>query len=206
VNEKVLTYSLVERRFVWDILAVKAASIHKDIVGFLKRKLLSLPRSVQESLKVISCFGSQVDTDIIEKLHSSETLQSFMEDLKCAVNESILKTSGRFYFFTHDSIQQAAYELMSLEEQRECHCYIGSELLKNISASREPTFLFMFDAVDQLNISKAMGVTVPALAQGMIWSIFWQRLKAAAPTSHNMPYSYFLWLHPSIVFFKQQGR
>ncbi|EED86502.1 THAPSDRAFT_264653, partial [Thalassiosira pseudonana CCMP1335] len=165
VNEKVLTYSLVERRFVWDILAVKAASIHKDIVGFLKRKLLSLPRSVQESLKVISCFGSQVDTDIIEKLHFSETLQSFMEDLKCAVNESILETSGRVYYFTHDSIQQAAYELMSLEEQRECHCYIGSELLKNISASREPTFLFMFDAVDQLNISKAMGVTVPALAQ-----------------------------------------
>ena len=182
VKEKMLVNSVFEKRWMWDIVAIQSISIQGSIAEVLTRKISYLPYETQEALKVMSTFGSQMSDEYINHLYPvEEKKQEFCDQLNSAVEESVIERIDSKYRFVHDMIQQAVYELMSIEERAECHfrngvqilsgrftcleCHFrdGIEMISGIDDSR-----FGFDhttaaAIDQINIAKSLGVIDPSM-------------------------------------------
>jgi predicted ATPase len=159
VDEKILHYSLTKKRWVWDIRNVKSVSVDENVADLMKHKLLRLPDEIQDALKLISCFGTQVSTDIVRKLtSSSNNLGDVITHLDQASEESILEHNDQVYKFAHDMLQQATYELMSPDQRGAYHFSIGLQLMPSIS--NEGSFdSLIFTVVDQINNAKSYGVT-----------------------------------------------
>lgn len=159
IDEKILDYSLTKKRWVWDINSVKSVSVDDNVAELLKLKLLRLPNEIQDALKLISCFGTQVSNDIISKLcSSSENSRDIITFLDQAWEENILDRNDQGYTFAHDILQQAAYDLMSPQEKGSYHFSIGLRLMRSIST--EASFdALVFTVIDQINNAKRYGVT-----------------------------------------------
>ncbi|KAL7453012.1 hypothetical protein ACHAWC_004717 [Mediolabrus comicus] len=159
VDEKILHYSLTKKRWIWDIRNVKSVSVDENVADLMKHKLLRLPNEIQDALKLISCFGTQVGTDIVRKLtSSSNNLGDVITHLDRASEESILEHNDQAYKFAHDMLQQATYELMSPDQRGAYHFSIGLQLMPSIS--NEGSFdSLIFTVVDQVNNAKSYGVT-----------------------------------------------
>ena len=155
VDEKVLHYSLMERRWVWNIEAVRAVSIDDTVAELLTRRLLQLPDNVQATAKVVSCFGSQINGSMMRPLSQSDQWKGLLDGLDGAVQENILLKQGQCYKFVHDMLQQASYELMNEEERCEHHYDIGMQLLSSMSSSENSDFNpTEFAAINQINCPK----------------------------------------------------
>ena len=75
-----------------------------------------LPSEVISALVVLSCFGARSDVSLIEVLER-EIRQPLISPLNEAVAQSALgKRNGEFYFM-HDQLQEAAYNMMTPEER-----------------------------------------------------------------------------------------
>ena len=91
VKDSILNYSLSDKRWVWDIEAVKSTSIDKTVLELLARKLSQLPGNIVDGLKVLSCLGPKVDDTIMKYLYTSpESRNEFIACLDLAVGENIL--------------------------------------------------------------------------------------------------------------------
>mmetsp|Transcript_7798 Transcript_7798/g.13753 ORF Transcript_7798/g.13753 Transcript_7798/m.13753 type:complete len:833 (+) Transcript_7798:1125-3623(+) len=155
LQEKILHFSLFGKRWVWDIEDVRAVSIDENVAELLAKKLLQLPNNVQAALKVVSCFGSEINESIVRLLSTSEEWRGLVDGLDGAVNENILEKCGH-YEFVHDMLQEASYELMDEEERLEDHYSIGMHLISNMPSSEDPDFsLVAYAAIGQINRSEA---------------------------------------------------
>eukprot|EP01082_Thalassiosira_pseudonana_P010602 g9555.t1 g9555 contig37:239603-242777(+) len=157
VDESILNYSLVEKRWVWDIEAVKATSIDENVLELLQRKLLRMSGDVQVALNALSCFGSQIDMSIISLLYTEQQRLNFIDNLEKAVQEQILERRGSAYSFVHDLLRQAAYDLMTSEEKGRSHYVLGIGLITNLPEYDEPQYKSIaFIGIDQINKAKAL--------------------------------------------------
>ena len=164
VEESVLNYSLPEKRWVWDIEAVKSTSIDKTVLELLARKLLDLPENVLDALRVLSCLGSKVDDTTIKRLYTSPGSQrDFIACLDHAVNEHILDKSQNGYNFVHDMLKQATYETMSEEDRGKEHLSIGMYAITNASTDTDKSNALTLFIADQINAANAHGVTEDSL-------------------------------------------
>jgi predicted ATPase len=165
VKDSILNYSLSDKRWVWDIEAVKSTSIDKTVLELLARKLSQLPDNIVDGLKVLSCLGPKVDDTIMKYLYTSpESRNEFIACLDLAVGENILEKSGdSAYSFVHDMLKQSAYAVMSEEEKGEKHFWIGMHLIANASADTDEFNAIIFSIVDQINAANTYGVTEEAL-------------------------------------------
>eukprot|EP00984_Skeletonema_dohrnii_P020820 scaffold10231_cov140-Skeletonema_dohrnii-CCMP3373.AAC.1 len=165
VKDSILNYSLSDKRWVWDIEAVKSTSIDKTVLELLARKLSQLPGNIVDGLKVLSCLGPKVDDTIMKYLYTSpESRNEFIACLDLAVGENILEKSGdSAYSFVHDMLKQSAYAVMSEEEKGEKHFWIGMKLIANASADTDEFNAIIFSIVDQINAANTYGVTEEAL-------------------------------------------
>ena len=160
VEEKLLYYSLADKRWVWDIEAVRAVSIDETVAELLARKLLQLPLNVQESLKVISCLGTQIDHNTLQLLSQAEVWRDLDVGLEAAVRENILESQGNVYRFAHDLPQQASYELMDEEERCKTHFDIGMHLISTLSLSKDSDMSpVAFVAISQINRAHSFEAT-----------------------------------------------
>ena len=160
VDENILRYSLPKKRWVWDINDVKSVSVDDNVAELMKHKLLRLPNEIQDALKLISCFGTQVSKDIVSKLRSSsensdDAITTFLEQAR---EEHILDHNDQVYKFAHDMLQQSAYDLMSPEEKGAYHFNIGLRLMSSVSTEASYDAL-IFTVIDQINNAKRYGVT-----------------------------------------------
>ena len=164
VEESVLSYSLPEKRWVWDIEAVKSTSIDKTVLELLARKLLELPENVLDALRVLSCLGTKIDDTTIKHLYTSPISQrNFIASLDYAVDEHILEKSQNSYNFLHDMLKQAAYETMSEEDRGKKHLSIGMQVITNASADTDKSEALILFIADQINAANAHGATEDSL-------------------------------------------
>ncbi|KAL7539509.1 hypothetical protein ACHAXR_009352 [Thalassiosira sp. AJA248-18] len=159
VDEKSISYSLVKKRWVWDVSKVKATSIDDSVANLMTRKLMRLPEDTQKALKLASCFGLRVGESSLRILLAYEEFRDIFSHLNNAQQEGILEWDGQCYRFAHDMIQQAAYELMTPEERGKQHFSIGIQLVThlNLSSSTDSCIFnpVSFTAADQINIAKS---------------------------------------------------
>jgi predicted ATPase len=162
VREKLLVNSVSKKRWVWDIDAIKSVSIQESIAEVLTRKISYLPHDTQETLKVMSTFGSQISEECINHLYPEAKRQEFRDRLNSAVEESVIEKVGSKYKFVHDMVQQAVYELMTPKERGECHFQNGVKMISSLSScddSHTELGILSFAAIDQINIAKSFGAT-----------------------------------------------
>ena len=145
-----LEFSVERRRFVWDCDIVDLQMISDDVAKLLTERFNKLPKSLMQTLKIVSCLGSQVEESTIELLNLDQQLTPFnmMDELDQAVKELIMEKAGPFYQFTHDIIQFTIYNLIPLASRKILHKTTGDALLR--SAADNPTIQLL--AADQINM------------------------------------------------------
>ena len=173
-EEKLLDFDFVKGSWCWSLEEIqKIAITNKNVVELVAGNLKKLPEKTQQTLKLASCIGNQFSLNIISILQS-QSLQNTASSLWEAVQAGIIiplndsykiilsldtnrdlqeeiKHLHIAYNFLHDSIQQAAYSLIPLEERQEIHQIIGKALLENTPENELKKNIF--DIVNQLNIS-----------------------------------------------------
>ncbi|KAL9187062.1 hypothetical protein ACHAXT_010782 [Thalassiosira profunda] len=158
VDDKILRWSLGDKRWTWDIEAMKATSVDNSVAVLMTRKMAQLPEETQNAVKVASCFGLRVEDNSVALLQSCEEFSNLDVGLVAAQQEGILERGEGIIKFPHDIVQQAAYELMSTDERGRCHFAIGLRLFSHLSLTGEsihsdPT---AFVAADQINMAKSL--------------------------------------------------
>uniref|UniRef100_A0A7S4MJX0 Orc1-like AAA ATPase domain-containing protein n=1 Tax=Odontella aurita TaxID=265563 RepID=A0A7S4MJX0_9STRA len=146
-----LRFSLVKSRWEWDLESIRARNIADNAVDFMKSKLQCLAPEVAQALKIAAAFGTECSEDIIDIIERDpESIQGVRVSLDVAVSEGLMaKIRGSVFRFSHDQIQDAAYQLISENEKKEFHLQIGRYLRQN--SSPEETRSYLFVIVDQLN-------------------------------------------------------
>ncbi|KAL7544942.1 hypothetical protein ACHAWF_008314 [Thalassiosira exigua] len=153
-DKKILTYSLDKRRWIWDADSIAVMTISDSVAGLLVKRLLSVEKSMLDSLIIASCFGSQANTSVIELLHGLKGIGNIVKHLDAAVDEGILEKAGPLYMFAHDSIQQSVYELIPVKERIQLHVDIGLMLISNSRlASRDMIEEIFTFAVSHINFA-----------------------------------------------------
>ncbi|EJK65447.1 hypothetical protein THAOC_13687 [Thalassiosira oceanica] len=122
VETSVISYSLAEKRWIWDISTIQGIPMNDNVAQLMAERLLHLPVDVRESLKTMSCFGFKVCSGVLLKLVSAATLDQ-------AVAMRIINLVNGEYSFAHDKIQEGSYNMMTEEEQSERHGTIGMALV-----------------------------------------------------------------------------
>ena len=132
----------------WDMAKIEAMNITDNVVELLINKLKNLPESTQNILRLAACVGNNFDLNtlsiICEKLPSE-----LVQDLVIAVEGGLIQ-AGEDYKFTHDRLQQAAYNLIDETQKRAVHLQIGRLLLQN--STPETLSDKIFEIVSHLNL------------------------------------------------------
>lgn len=144
-----LHLSLSSRRWEWDEDKIQSMEMPIGVVQIMIDNIRKLPAPLQESIRVASCFGSSVSMDVVDIV--SMTLNSdLMMELETAVEEGYMRKVGRRYQFTHDRIQQAAYETIDPFDRDMNHFKYGLALSAHVFAGGDDDEL-LFISVDQVN-------------------------------------------------------
>jgi len=97
VLNKMLTFSVKHRRFVWDCDILELQVISDDVANLLTTRFDELPDGLMKTLKIVSCLGSQVEKSTLELLNSDQEVLPFnmIDELHRAVKEGIMDHAGK---------------------------------------------------------------------------------------------------------------
>ncbi len=160
-----LRFDTDSRAWQWDIAQIEAMDITTNVVDLMLRKLHRLPISTQQALCLAACIGHQFDRHTLAILHHTTTSNT-LDDLLPALREGLIEATGTIYTFSHDRVQQAAYQVMNETEKNAAHLRIGRQLRDHLSESERAER--QFEIVDHLNTGRALITTLDeklALAQ-----------------------------------------
>ena len=127
VGDSVIAYSPEMRRHSWDPICLDLLETRDDAAGMIASNLANLPLGLQQVLCLISCFGDQVDMDVLRKLEQfvgGDTPSS----VKLLVELGFLDTVGPYVRFTNGIVQRAVCDGMPLEDRLALHLHVGSFL------------------------------------------------------------------------------
>jgi predicted ATPase/signal transduction histidine kinase len=131
-----------------DIVAARERGYSDNVVDLMVAKLRRLPTEAQEAVALAACAGNVADAAALAALRGRSG-EEIHRDLWAAVREGLLVRSGEAYTFSHDRVQQAAYELVPEDRRAREHLTIGRMLLAHTPAERLAERIF--DIVSQLD-------------------------------------------------------
>ena len=146
-DEGLLSFSLSLRQWVWDAEAISAKTITGSVADLMTDRMLRYPAEVLRCLKLVACIGYRCERSTLEMLGTDDTDLSMILALTVAVTDGLLIESSKHLTFSHDQIQQAAYNLATEEEQTTLHLHIARLLHKR--ASKAYLDEIIFTVVDQ---------------------------------------------------------
>ncbi|KAK1740120.1 putative AAA ATPase [Skeletonema marinoi] len=149
-KEGLLRPSLSRRRWEWDKEKIQCQELPDDVAMFFTNSIEALSEDVKASLCVLSCFGSSTETAFIKTLE--RLLQkTLLNNLDAALEEGLLDMKDGRYHFSHDRIQEAAYNMMSFLDQGRFHFSYGMALLPLAAGEGDDSILLT--AANQLNLA-----------------------------------------------------
>ncbi len=146
-KKNILRPSVSRRRWEWDIEKIQSQTLPDDVVMFLTNWIEELSEDVKLSLCVLACFGSSVKTIVIKTLEKS-LQKNLLVNLDTAVEEGLLDKKDDEYHFTHDRIQEAAYNMVNFSDRRKYHYNNGMALTP--LAVEDEDDVVLLTAVNQL--------------------------------------------------------
>ena len=155
-DEGLLQYSASERRWRWDIDAIRSKAVADAAVDLLVAMMRSHSAEIRSLLRVASCLGFRFELTAITLLASaSEDLcfgsgAEITTHIETAMGDGLLiKDGADAYRFAHDQIWLAAYSLTPETERSKLHLLIGRQLHQATCDGYADAFLFT--VADQLN-------------------------------------------------------
>ncbi|KAL7550813.1 hypothetical protein ACHAWF_015589 [Thalassiosira exigua] len=122
---KYIYFQMHPPRWAWDLDKIRNVKISGDVVALLITEMQMLDPDLQLGLEIASCMV---------------TKRGFMSD-----------DDGDLFSFSHDKIQQAAYELMPERKRSENHLRLGLALCQYTLSNCAGNDDLFFTAVNQLN-------------------------------------------------------
>ena len=164
-DDGLLAYSPTDMRWVWDVIGADAKTISDDVCTVMAQKIESLSTDAQVVLKKASCVGATFDISIIQELlvNMNETKvekqlnklskQGFIIKQMRRNSLSLRREDLRFRF-SHDRIQQAAYNLVPDRDKSDLHSQIGRSFQRELDQVAGATPALIFRATDHRNRGK----------------------------------------------------
>lgn len=152
VTNNMISYSVRDRRWVWDDITIDLQMISEGVVELLTRKLRHLSPNVIETLQVISCIG-QVNIDTLKLLDMGQLVPDIFEALELATREGIVERAGPIFMFTHDLLQESTLALIPDFLRNRIRKKIALSLVQGNDEIANNSELCIL-AVDQMNACK----------------------------------------------------
>ena len=155
-DEGTLWFEPAVNGWQYNIGEIRALDVSENVTEYLSNRILSLPESVQDVLKVAACVGNQFNSDLIQQVtESNEDVLLFLEIAETegwvAKQTSVeVSDQSQCYMFAHDRIQQTVWELLSLPQLQKSHLRIGCYMLEQ---SEHHDDHYLLQTVDHLNIA-----------------------------------------------------
>ena len=146
-NQGLIVLRLNPPRWAWDLERVSNVELPVSVVALLIDEMRTLSTELIEGLRVMSCLGSSAKKDL-------DIISSRMDFNFCAALDDLVKkgyleeVTGVGVRFSHDKVQQSAYETMAIVEQRKLHTRLG--LILDDHVLHDDTLLF--SAATQINL------------------------------------------------------
>jgi len=154
-KDDLLRLSLSRRRWTWDEEKIQSRNLPDDVVIFLTSTIGKLPKEVQDALRTLSCFGGSSNCSLIETLEA-QLGHPLTAPLDLAVTESILNKRDGYYFFCHDRLREAAYNMIPTEEKCLFHFQYGVALVPHALKIEDDDLLYK--ATSQINLGGVAAV------------------------------------------------
>ncbi|MCX6131396.1 MAG: AAA family ATPase [Proteobacteria bacterium] len=133
----------------WNLEAIRCEKFTDNVLDIVLRRLAHLPSSTQKLLKYAAAINFASSLDLLAELNQS-TSESVYREIWPAIDEGLIHIAQGRYRFSHDRVQQAAYELTPLEQRPALHLEIGRVMLRSYDAGEQPELLF--ELLSQLNL------------------------------------------------------
>ncbi|MEH2117772.1 AAA family ATPase [Nostoc sp.] len=153
--ERLIVFDINQQRWQWDITHIKAKNITDNVVELIIGKLKQFPEQTQQVLSLAACVGAESDLATLSVICERPAVEIFAELTTVIQSELLLATSEldenlliQNYKFSHDRVQQAAYDLIDRSNKQIVHLQIGRNLLKGALAGLSDR---LFEIVDHLN-------------------------------------------------------
>lgn len=134
-RDSIVTYDPEQCRHRWDDDRVALLRTGDSVAELLAANVRSLPLESQQTLRVLSCFGTQTDDTLLH------ILERFHEGIRASIDGyvemGILDRAACIVVFAHDLIRDAVYGSMSASEQASHHLRLGEFLGELVDGSVE---------------------------------------------------------------------
>jgi predicted ATPase len=113
VDERLLEYSIHQRRWVWDEDKISSMDVTDNVLHILSSKMSGLSINIQTALKVAACFGLMIKELVVTTLATDPKHSDIRDELEKAVKAGFMvKLVTSDFKFVHDKIREAAYSLI----------------------------------------------------------------------------------------------
>jgi predicted ATPase/signal transduction histidine kinase/CheY-like chemotaxis protein/tRNA A-37 threonylcarbamoyl transferase component Bud32 len=147
-DENLLSFSEAQH-WQWDSEKIKQRQATDNVVNFMVSRINQLSEKTQEILSLASCLGHIFHLDLLVLVSQKDREQLFFE-LQIICDAGMIYQNDDMIQFTHDRVQEAAYSLLTADQKKTIHLFIGRLLIKHYFLEQQPEK--MFEVVDHLNI------------------------------------------------------
>ncbi|MES0488967.1 MAG: adenylate/guanylate cyclase domain-containing protein [Leptospirales bacterium] len=160
--------------YIWkiELEQIVASNVTDNVLDFITEKVNSLPKINQQTLSIAAVIGSTFNLATLASLIDREPVR-VASYLKKVITEGMIIPKGDYYrfsdagidlgdesggelnveyVFAHDRIQQAAYSIMTPENQKKSHLKLARLYMKMYDDQKRSEYLF--DIVNQYNHAK----------------------------------------------------
>jgi predicted ATPase/signal transduction histidine kinase/CheY-like chemotaxis protein len=161
-SDKRINFNLKDKKWQWDIQAIKQLNISDNVVELLSNNINRLSDETQELLKVSSVIGSTfsyrdlsifyanaIPTSLLDQLISKNYIESVDNSYEIFKSEN--GEVEPIFKFSHSEIWKAVYNFIEYEKRDHYHLKFGTALQKELNR-RNDNWDLLFKTVNHLNI------------------------------------------------------
>ena len=156
-DDRLLRFDYRARRWVWDLLRIRAKGFTDNVVELMVEKLKRLPPETQKVLQQFACMGNSAEFEML-RMGYQGSVEDMHDHLWEAVRSGLIFRADNSYGFLHDRVQEAAYSLIPKELRAEAHLRIGVLLAEHTPAEKREEAIF--EIVNQLNRGSHLIISV----------------------------------------------
>eukprot|EP00577_Skeletonema_sp_RCC1716_P015034 CAMPEP_0113414248 /NCGR_PEP_ID=MMETSP0013_2-20120614/23905_1 /TAXON_ID=2843 ORGANISM="Skeletonema costatum, Strain 1716" /NCGR_SAMPLE_ID=MMETSP0013_2 /ASSEMBLY_ACC=CAM_ASM_000158 /LENGTH=451 /DNA_ID=CAMNT_0000301071 /DNA_START=60 /DNA_END=1412 /DNA_ORIENTATION=+ /assembly_acc=CAM_ASM_000158 len=160
-----------------------------DVAVFFTQSIADLPSNVRTSLFHISCFGASVEIAFVKTLEIALEMRGLCDNLDIAVDEGLLEKKGGELRFSHDHIQEAAYNTLPADMRCLFHHACGMALASFSTSESDDSILLA--AVNQINLGGPAAVQDTSQSSNIAKVNLRAGQKAMVMSDFGAAYSYF---------------
>ncbi|MHA7925688.1 MAG: AAA family ATPase [Marinobacter sp.] len=173
--------------WVWDSEQLNAMPPADNVIDLLLERLRELPEQTHELLQLGAGIGDRFEPATLATVADCAP-QEAEQALELALKEGLLYREAYSFKFTHDRVQQAAYNLIAPDERAALHLRIGRQLLAAQTKAAPGRALFdiieHFDRSQELLIDPAERGQIAELAEKAAY-------RAQAASAHDIALRYY---------------